>query len=81
MVHSLDLFPENSKKKKKKRKKKNRYGLGVFVWLLFNSQEMIVGRRYVQLAAIWHWYLPLCIYITFFKFVLCLFIPFFYVSL
>ena len=20
---------------------------------------MIVGRRYVQLAAIWHWYLPL----------------------
>ena len=26
---------------------------------------MIVGRWYVQLAAIWHWYLPLCIYITF----------------
>ena len=22
---------------------------------------MIVGRWYVQLAAIWHWYLPLCI--------------------
>ena len=21
------------------------------------------GRWYVQLAAIWHWYLPLCIYI------------------
>ena len=29
---------------------------------------MIVGRWYVQLAAIWHWYLPLCIYITFFYF-------------
>ena len=24
---------------------------------------MIVGRWYVQLAAIWHWYLPLCIFI------------------
>ena len=24
---------------------------------------MIVGRWYVQLAAVWHWYLPLCIYI------------------
>ena len=23
---------------------------------------MIVGRWCVQLAAIWHWYLPLCIY-------------------
>ena len=29
---------------------------------------MIVGRWYAQLAAIWHWYLPLCIYITFLKF-------------
>ena len=29
---------------------------------------MIVGRWYVQLAVIWHWYLPLCIYITFFEF-------------
>ena len=28
---------------------------------------MIVGRWYVQPAAIWHWYLPLCIYITFLK--------------
>ena len=27
-----------------------------------------VGRWYVQLAAIWHWYLPLCIYVTFFLF-------------
>ena len=40
---------------------------------------MIVGRWYVQLAAIWHWYLPLCIYITFFNFILCLSIPFFYI--
>ena len=29
---------------------------------------MIVSRWYVQLAAKWHWYLPLRIYITFFKF-------------
>ena len=34
------------------------------------------GRCYVQLAAIWHWYLPLCICITFFNFILCLSIPF-----
>ena len=38
---------------------------------------MIVGRWYVQLASIWHWYLPLCIYITFSNFILCLSIPFF----
>ena len=25
---------------------------------------MMVGRWYVQLAAIWHWYLPLCIYLS-----------------
>ena len=24
---------------------------------------MIVGRKYVQLAAIWHWYLPVRIYV------------------
>ena len=30
---------------------------------------MIVGRWYVQLAAVWHWYLPFCvIYITFILF-------------
>ena len=39
---------------------------------------MIVGRWCVQLAAIWHWYLPLCIYITLFYFILCLSIPFLY---
>ena len=38
---------------------------------------MIVGRWYVQLAAVWHCYLPLCIYITFFYFILYLSIPFF----
>ena len=38
---------------------------------------MIVGRWYVQLAAIWHWYLSWCIYITVFNFLLCLSIPFF----
>ena len=27
-------------------------------------EHLGVGRWYVQLAAIWHWYLPLCIYIT-----------------
>ena len=35
------------------------------------------GWWYVQLAAIWHWYLQLCIYITVFYFTLCLSIPFF----
>ena len=34
------------------------------------------GRWDVQLAAIWHWYLPLCSYITLFNFILCLSIPF-----
>ena len=36
---------------------------------------MIVGRWYVQFAAIWHWYLPLCIYIIFLNFILRLSIP------
>ena len=35
----------------------------ILVWLLFSSQEIIFGRQYVQHAAIWHWYLPLCVYI------------------
>ena len=38
---------------------------------------MIVGRWYVQLAAIWHWYLPLCIYIIFFKFYIVSVLSFF----
>ena len=48
---------------------------------------MIVGRWCVQLAAIWHWYLPLCIYVTFFSFFLksfvcfCPFLPFLSLSL
>ena len=29
---------------------------------------MIGGRRPMQLAALWHWYLPLCIYLTFSNF-------------
>ena len=37
---------------------------------------MIVGRWYVQLAAKWHWYLPL--YVNIYNFVLFLFIPFLY---
>ena len=41
---------------------------------------MIVGQWCVQLAAIWHWYLPLCIYIIFFNFVLRLSIPSVYFS-
>ena len=28
------------------------------------------GRWYARLAAVWHWYLPLCIYITFLNFIL-----------
>ena len=27
---------------------------------------MIVNWWYVQLAAVWHWYLPLCVYVMFF---------------
>ena len=38
-------------------------------------------RWYVQLAAMWHWYLSWCIYITVFNFILCLSIPFLYFSL
>ena len=34
---------------------------------------MIVGRWYEQLAAIWHLYLPISIYIRLFNFTLCLF--------
>ena len=33
---------------------------------------MIAGRWCVQLAAVWHWYLPLCIYVTFLNLILCL---------
>ena len=38
--------------------------------------EQLVGRWYVQLAAIWHWYLPLCIFF-FLNFVLYLSSPLF----
>ena len=31
-------------------------------------EQLGVGRWYVQLDAIWHRYLPLCIYITLFGF-------------
>ena len=39
--------------------------IGSFVWLLFISYEKLVDQRYVQHAAIWYWYLLLCIYIIF----------------
>ena len=41
------------------------------------------GRWCVQLAAIWHWYLPLCTFLlSFFSiYILCLSIPFLYFSL
>ena len=39
---------------------------------------MIVGRWHAQLAAVWHWYLPLCIYITVFNFIVYLSIFFFF---
>ena len=38
---------------------------------------MIVGRWHVQLAAIWHWNLPLCIYVNLFLFLSFLSIPFY----
>ena len=38
---------------------------------------MIVGGWYAQIAAIWHWYLPLCIYVMLFLFFIVAFHPFF----
>ena len=43
------------------------------VLIVLSSKEMIVGIRFVQLAAIWHWYLPLwfvCFFVLFFAFLL-----------
>ena len=37
----------------------------VFVWLFLSCYEMIVGRWYVQLVVICHWYLPLCNFLFF----------------
>ena len=54
------------------------YELRFFMALVEQLQDD--GRWYVQLAAIWHRCFPLCIYITFFKF-LFLFIPCLYFSL
>ena len=34
--------------------------------MAFVEQQGVHGRWYVQLAAIWYWYLPLCIYIIVF---------------
>ena len=42
---------------------------------------MIVGRWYVQLAALWPSSLPLCIYIIFFNFILRLSILLFFFNL
>ena len=42
---------------------------------------MIVGQWYVQLAALWHSYLPLCIYVIFFNFILRLSILLFFFNL
>ena len=39
--------------------------VGLFVWLFLSCWEMIVGRLYVQLAALWHWYLPLWLIVFF----------------
>ena len=44
----------------------------------FGVKEKTVGQWYVQHAAIWHWYLLLCIYIIFQNFLLLLSIPFLY---
>ena len=69
MVHSPDFFPKSSQT--------------IFVKgeaFLYGSC-WVVGRWYGQLAAIWHWYLPLIImhkFILIFNFfILCLSIPFF----
>ena len=44
-----------------------RYRLLCMVRIVLSSKEMIVGTRYVQLAAIWHWYLPLFFFSFFFS--------------
>ena len=59
VVHSLAFFFLPRKFSNIFRKE-----LGVFVWLLLAGWKMIADGWYVQLAALWHWYLPLCIYIT-----------------
>ena len=35
-------------------------------------EQLDVDRRFVQLAAIWHWYLPLCNYVILYNFSLTL---------
>ena len=55
MVHSPDFFPENSRIF-------FRWELGFF-WMALVEQLGGDGRWYVQLSAMWHWYLPLCIFI------------------
>ena len=72
MVHSPDLFfsPENS----------NMFSLRVRLFCMALVGQLGDDSWCVQLAAIWHWYLPLCIYIIFFNFVLRLSIPSVYFS-
>ena len=45
-----------------------RYRLLCMVLIVLSSKEMIVGTRYVQLAAIWHCYLPLSFFLSLFSF-------------
>ena len=40
--------------------------LDLFVRVLLSSWVVIIGRRFVPLAAIWHWYYPVRIYIAMF---------------
>ena len=42
-------------------------GFYFILWLLLSSQEIKVGRWYVQHAAVWHWFVPLCICIFVFS--------------
>ena len=49
---------------------------------LVEQLGMIFGRWYLQLAAIWRWYLPLCIYIKIIKiYCVCPFLFIFFFNL
>ena len=55
IVHSSDLSTGKTRK----------YLLGVRPLDMTPVEQLGDGRWYVQLSAIWHWYLPLSIYIKF----------------
>ena len=70
IVHFYDFFQKTRK-----------FLLGVRPVDMIPVEQLGDGRWYVQLSAIWHWYVPLNIYIMFFNFILYSSIPFLYFNL